>query len=224
MSGLASLSDNALFDAVARIARHEAAGTATASVGVVTGVQTSVLGQPHHAVSVRLRDRGVVLRDVPVAVGALGTAVTPAVDDLVLVVFAEGDHHAPVVVGRLYHSGLAPPEHAEGQLVLALPPGAAAPDIEAKLDPATPEVVLTVGQTTVEITRRTARITIGDAEVVVDGSGPAAVTVTTGQSSVELSGADVTVEATGNLTLKGNRVEVKGQSAVVISGATVDVN
>lgn len=165
-----------------------------------------------------------MLRGVPVAVGALGAVTTLAVDDLVLVVFAEGDLHAPVVAGRLYHSQLAPPEHAEGQIVLALPPGAASPDITAKLDPATPELVLTVGDATVEVTGRTARVTIGDAELVIDGSGPAAVTVTTGQSSIELAGADVTIEATGTLTLKGNQIEIKGGAAVAISGPTVDVN
>lgn len=224
MSGLSSLAGDALFDAVARVARHEAMSAATASVAVVTEVQTTLAGRPHHSVSVRLRDRGIVLPQVPVAVGALGSAATLAVDDLVLVVFADGDHHAPVVAGRLHHSQLAPPEHAEGQLVIALPPGASSPDVTAKVDPATPELVLTVGDTTVEVLGRSARITIGDAEVTVDGSGPAAVTVTTGQASVELSGADVTVEATGNLTLKANRIEIKGNAAVAISGATVDVN
>jgi len=225
-NGLApgTLADNALYEAVARIARHESGGVATASIAVVTDVHTGT-GTPEHAVSVRLRDRGIVLRNVPVAVGALGFVATPAVDDLVLVVFAEGDHHAPVVVGRLYHSQLGPPEHADGQVVLTLPPGASSPDIRARLDPATPELVVEVGSAKVEITGQTATITIGDAELQLDGSGPASVVVTTGQATIELGGSgDVTIEAANKLTLKGTEIEIKGSASVKVSGAVVDLN
>ena len=225
-NGLApgTLADNALYEAVARIARHETVSAATASVAVVTEVHTGT-GSPEHAVSVRLRDRGVVLRNVPVAVGALGFVATPAVDDLVLVVFVEGDHHAPVVVGRLYHSQLSPPEHAAGQVVLSLPPGASSPDITTRLDPATPELVVEVGSAKVEITGQTATITIGDAQLQVDGSGPASIVVTTGQATIELGGAgDVTIEAANKLTLKGAQIEIEGSASVKVSGAVVDLN
>ena len=103
---------------------------------------------PDHAVTVELRDSGLVLPHVPVAVGALGFAAMPAVDDLVLVVFLDGDPNAPVVVGRLYTDDLAPPpEGKDGELTLGLPAGAAEPDLNLVVDGAEPSITLELGAT-----------------------------------------------------------------------------
>ncbi len=215
-----------LYDAIARIARHEEAARTWAALAVVTEVHTSVLAGDDHAVTVTLRDSGVVVPRIPIAVGALGVVATPAVDDLVLVVFADGDPHAGVVVGRLHHRALAPPAHSAGQLVLALPPGDSSPAITGLADPATPEVTLTVGDTVVEITGKKATVTIGDATLTVDGNSPAGITLGSGQATVTLSGnGDLTLEASRNLTLKaGANLVVEGQGKVTISGGVVEVN
>lgn len=215
-----------LYDAVARIARHEAESRSWASIGVITEVHRSVLVGDDHAVSVRLRDSGVVAPRLPVAVGALGFAATPAVGDVVVVVFADGDPHAGVVVGRLYHRDLAPPPHDDGQLVLQLPPGSAAPDIDLRADPATPELTLKVGDATVEIAGRSATVTIGDAELVVDGGSPAEIAVSAGDAKIVLgANGDISIEAANNLTLKaGNEVAIEGSAKVSVSGALVEIN
>jgi phage baseplate assembly protein gpV len=215
-----------LYDAIARIARHEEAARSWAGMGVVTEVHTSVLAGDDHAVTLRLRDSGVVVPRVPIAVGALGFVATPAVGDLVIVVFADGDPHAGVVVGRLHHRDLAPPGHAAGQLVLALPPGDASPAVEALADPATPEVTLRVGDTTVEVTGRTATITIGEATLEVDGNKPPRITISSGEATLTLSGnGDVTLEASKDLTLKAAaNLVLEGQARVTVSGGIVEVN
>ena len=215
-----------LFDAVARIARHEAETRSWAAIGVVTEVHPQVLAQNDHAVSVRLRDSGVTIPRLPIAVGALGFAATPAVDDVVICVFANGDPHAGVVVGRLYHRGLAPPEHADGQIVLQLPPGSSSPAIAAVADPATPELTLKVGETTVAITGKTATLTIGDSELLVDGNSPGAVKIKAGDASVELgANGDIRLEAANNLELKaGNQIVIEGSAKVTVSGGIVEVN
>ena len=215
----------AVYDAVARIARHEAQASTHVALAEVTDVHTTGLGGADHAVTVRLRDSHVVVPRVPVVVGALGFVATPATGDLVLVVFADGDRHGGVVVGRLYHRDLAPPPHSDGQLVLQLPPGDTSPAIDVLADPTTPHVVLTVGDATVEVTGKTATITIGEARIAVDGNGPESVTVTAGEASLALTaGGDITLEAARDFTLKANRVVVEAQATVSISGATVDVN
>lgn len=214
-----------LYDAVARIARHEAEARTSAALAVVTEVHTTVSGSPDHAVSLRLRDSGVDVPRVPVAVGALGFAATAKTGDLVVVVFSGGDLHAGVVVGRLYHRDLQPPEHGDGQLVLQLPPGETSADIDLLADPATPEVTLKVGTTEIEVTGKTAKITIGDAEMLVDGNSPEAVTVKAGDASLTLSsGGDIELKASKTLTIKANDVKIDGQGSVKISGGTVDVN
>jgi phage baseplate assembly protein gpV len=216
---------SALYDSIARVARHEVLARASAAVGVVTDVVSRAGAAVDHAVSVQLRDQGLVLPNVPVAVGALGFVATPAVGDLVLVVFADGDYHAPVVVGRLYHADLAPPEHAADQLVVALPPGAADPALTAIVDAAAPSVDLDVGGTTVSITSTVARIVAGDAEISIDASGSEEVTVTSGGSTITLSkNGDATLEASANVTIKGVNVEIEGSGSVTIKGAKVEVN
>lgn len=215
-----------LYEAIARIARHEEAARSWVAFGVVTEVHTAVLAGDDHAVTLRLRDSGVVVPRVPIAVGALGFVATPAAGDLVIVVFGDGDPHGGVVVGRLHHRDLPPPAHAAGQLVLALPPGDSSPAIEALADPGTPEVTLRVGDTTVEVTGRTATITIGDATLQVDGNSPGAITISAGEATVTLSGnGDLTLEASRNLTLKAAaNLVIEGQGRVTISGGLVEVN
>ncbi|HVF14082.1 MAG TPA: phage baseplate assembly protein V [Acidimicrobiales bacterium] len=217
---------NHLYDAVARVARHEVGARPTAAVGEVTDVHTRAGPSVDHAVTVKLRDRGLVLPKVPIVVGALGLVATPAVGDLVLVVFAEGDLHAPVVVGRLYHSDLAPPEHADGQVVLVLPPGSASPALKAIVDGGAPSVELEVGsRTKVKITDGVVEVTAGDATVTIDATGSGEVKVAAGQASVTLAGkGDVTVEAANALTLKATTIEIKASATVKITGAKVDIN
>lgn len=218
MSGL-------LYDAVARIARHEADSRTAAALAVVTDVHTTVAARADYAVSVRLRDTGVDIPRVPVAVGALGLAATAATGDLVLVVFAGGDLHGAVVVGRLYHGGLEPPKHDAGQLVLQLPPGESSPNIDLRADPATPDLTLKVGSTEVAVTGKTAKVTIGAAELLVDGNSPEAVSIKAGDASMKLSaGGDIELKAAKTLTMKANDVKIDGQGSVTISGGTVDVN
>ena len=185
-----------LYDAVARIARHEADARSWVSVATVTEVHTTAAGSPVHAVSVRLRDTAVVVPYVPVAVGALGFVATPAVDDLVVVAFADGDPHAGVVVGRLYHRDRTPPEHGDGKVVLQLPPGGT--DVDLQVDASAPQVTLVVGGTSIEVAKDSATLTIGDCEVVVDGGplggAPSTVVDLTGAEPVILREAAVPAE------------------------------
>jgi uncharacterized protein involved in type VI secretion and phage assembly len=215
-----------LVDAVARIARHEAAARATAAVGVVTGVHPADAARKDHAVTVRLRDTGLVLPNVPIAVGVLGFAAIPAVDDLVLVVFADGDRHAPFVVGRLYHPDADAPEHAEGQAVLRLPAGNGTPTLELVVEGDPPKVELTLPKDVkVEIAEGVVRIAVGDLTASLDSAGGGRVEVAAGGSSVTLKkDGDVTVKAAGNLVLEGTEVRVKGSAKVVVQGAMVEIN
>lgn len=212
-----------LYDAVARIARHEADARSWVTVGVVTDVHTTVAGVPDHGVGVRLRDSGVVVPHVPVAVGALGFVATPAAGDLVVVAFADGDPHAGVVLGRLYHRDLAPPEHDAGKVVLQLPPGGTTVDL--RVDAATPQVTLTVGDVHVEIVQDSATVTIGDCELVVDGASPGTLTARAKDSVLTLGGnGEVTLEASTKLTLTAPEIVVEGSGKVTVSGGVVEVN
>lgn len=217
---------SALYDSIVRIARHEVRGQATSGIGVVTEVHAANPALKDHAASVKMRDTGIVLPRVPVAVGVLGFAAIPDVDDLVVVVFMDGDFNAPVIVGRLYDPDRNPPKHAEGELVLALPPGASTPDLECVVDGNAPSVKLTLpGDVTVEISKGKVDIVVGDMKVALTGAGGGRAEIAAGGSKLTLKkDGDVTLTTSGKLKLEGNEVEISGSSKVKVKGGQVEIN
>ncbi len=105
---------------IRHIARHEVGQNWNASLAVVKALH-GANGESHYACTVELRETGVVLPRVPIATGLIGVAALPREKDLVIVVFAGGDLHAPVVVGRLYSEDVVPPQNAPGEFVAVLP-------------------------------------------------------------------------------------------------------
>src|SRR5688572_11543587 len=109
-------------DVVQQIARDEARSRPVMSLGVVTSVEGPNAGRDY-ACTVSLRDTGLVLPRVPIATGVIGAVALPGEGDVVAVLFAEGDYHDPVVIGRIYAAGVDPPPHRPGEAVLSLPGG-----------------------------------------------------------------------------------------------------
>lgn len=214
-----------LYDSVARIARHEAQARPVASVGVVTS-QFAYEGTPDHAVSVQLRDSGLVLPRVPVAVGALGFAAIPAVDDLVLVAFLEGDWQAPVVVGRLYHPDQQPPRHKAGQLVLRLPSGADEPQLACEIDADPARVQLQLpGDVQVTIEKDVLTLAVGKLKVAMEGAGGGRLTLAAGDTSITCKAdGDLSLKTNAKLKLEASEIEIAGNAKVSISGAQVAIN
>lgn len=219
------MSAASLFEGVARIARHEIAARPVSAAGVVTAVFAHE-NAPDHAVSVRLRDTGLVLPRVPIAVGALGFAAIPAVDDLVIVLFLEGEFDAAVVVGRLYHPDLDPPKHKPGQLALRLPPGAASPKLECEIEGDPARLMLKLpGDVTVEIVEETVTIAVGEIEIKLMAGGGGRLEAKAGGASLTIKkDGDISLKTTGKLSLEGSEVEIKGQSKVKVSAAMIELN
>jgi hypothetical protein len=208
--------------------KSAAAVPLTAAVGTVVEVFPADDTQRDHAVSVELRDAGFVLPRVPIAVGALGFCATPSVGDLVLVVFLDGDPNAPVMVGRLYHPGLDPPAHAEGQLVLALPPGDARPALHLAASGRDATLVLTIAgdqEMVLACGREKAELRVGEMRVTVDGAGGGRTEVRAGSATVTIKkDGDVSISTGGNLKIEADQVEISGRSKVTITGAQVEIN
>lgn len=216
----------ALYDSIARIARHELRGHATAGIGVVTEVHPATPALKDHAATVKMRDTGIVLPRVPVAVGVLGWAAIPDVDDLVAVLFMDGDVNAPVIVGRLYDPDREPPKHAEGELVLALPPGASDPDLQMVVDGNKPSITLELpGDVKVEIKDGNVKIAVAEMTLSLTSSGGGRAELAAGGSTLTLKkDGDVTLTSAGKLKLEGTEVEISGSSKVKVSGAQVEIN
>ena len=152
-----------------------------------------------------------------------------------VVVFAGGDLHAPVVIGRLYNEDVAPPKNKQGQFVAVLPGDEQSADKRLELSVDTPgdgtrsihlvldgtvkvELIVDDGglrlkaqNTSLELTQSgssdgRAELKSGDSKVVIEQSG------------------DITIQATGTLKLKGAKIELSGDATVKIAGQTIDLN
>ena len=215
----------ALYDAMARIARHEATARAGAAIGTVTEVFPADQGSVDHAVSVELRDSRVVLPRVPIAVGVLGFAAIPAVGDLVVVMFLDGDVNAPIVLGRLYHADLDPPAHAAGEIILSLPAGGDA-QVRLAIVPSKPSLLLTLpGDVAVECVEDRAEIRAGELRVTVDGAGGGRAEIAAGGSKITLKkDGDITLTTSGTFKIDAAAVDISGSSKISITGSSVEIN
>ena len=169
----------------------------------------------NYAVSVRLRDTGIVLSKVPVATGRLGAVAIPPVGALVLVQFIGGDVNAPVVTGTFYTDEDRPPANADGQVIWNLPADAS-PDDAVRLEVSSADsksVVLKIASAvTVEIKDDDPAVSIdvgGNAQITIDSDGKVAIK---SSQSLELkASSDLKIEAQGNLELKaGGQMTIKG--------------
>ena len=216
-----------LFDSISRIARHEAEARATAGVAVVVDTHLSSGAANDHAVSVKMRDTGIVLSKVPIAVGVLGLAAMPEPGDLVVVAFMEGDYHAPVVVGRLYRPDKNPPTHSKDDLVINFPAGDDNPATNLVMSrSAEASIQLKLGdELTLDLLPDTATLTIGAMKLEITGKSGGRAEIAAGGSTIVMKqDGDVKISSQTKLVIEGNEVEIKGQAKVTIKGAKVDIN
>lgn len=219
---------------VQAIARHEVGKQAAPRLAIVTSVH-GANGQPDHACTVRLRESEIVLPKVPIATGLIGAVGLPQENDLVVVLFLDGDMHAPVIAGRLYSDDVAPPPHGPDQVVVALPPRAETPDDQLIVTADTPgdSRSLTValgGDVAVQVEVSDGRIalTMGDKTQVTltqSGASDGKVEIAAGTAKITLEqDGDIAIETAGKLSLKGTEIEIAGDAGVKINGATVELN
>jgi uncharacterized protein involved in type VI secretion and phage assembly len=204
-----------LFESIQQIVRDELGRVRTAELAVVQKQHPheSDGDSDNYACTVVLRDSGIVLGRVPVATGRIGTASIPAVGELVLVQFVNGDVNAPVIVGRLYNDDDRPPPNGDGQAILHLPLGAA--------DDKAVHFELHSGDTRKAVVKlgSTLEVTVQDDDPVISVEVRGDKALTIGKSgNVELqSSGDVEIKAGGNV-----KVEAGGQ--LTLKGATVNIN
>ncbi len=161
----------------------------------------------------RLRDSGIVLKNVPVATSRVGSVSIPAVGDLVMVQFIGGDINAPVIIGSLYSDEARPPVSADGQAIMHLPRGASDSDaVHIELHSGDRrEIVVKLG-TGISLNIRDDDPVVeldvdgGKAKLEIGRDGSVKLEAT---ADIEIKGAaNINVEAAGQLNLKGSVVNI----------------
>lgn len=196
-----------LIDTLRGIIRDELRALALGDLGVVTSVFPHAEGDEHnHECNLTLRESALELRKVPIVTPHVGMVSAPRVGDLVLVSYVGGDANRPVVVGRLYSDEANPPEHAEGELVIAAPLGG---ETSVRID-AEESVIVSAGQNVVTIRK--------DGDIEVHAEGELRIDIT---GNVALTCGDCTIDASGeiNLGAGGDPIITEGSHKCYYSGA-----
>lgn len=205
------------------IVRDELARVRAPELAVVTQAfpRDAEGSKANHQVNVRLRESGVELQRVPVAVSRLGLSALPNEGDLVLVSFVGGDLNAPVAVGCLYDDQAHPPVAKPHEVVYQPPDDEESGTRRFHLELKNGSTVtvddeslkVTLGGTAIEVSR--------DGDVVIKAKGKIRFE---SQSDIELDAQGaIKLSATGDLSAKGMSATVEGQSAAKVKGAQVSL-
>ncbi|MCP4215146.1 MAG: Rhs element Vgr protein [bacterium] len=221
-----------LLTTIRKIIRQETAQLRLTEVGVVTELfsHESESDKNNYECTVKLRDSGLILKNVAVATARIGSAALPNKNDLVLVNFINGSIHAPVIVGRLYNDEDRPPVAKPHEFVYVSPDDAESGIRRIYLEfPKGNKILLDDDKLVVEA---------GSTKITVNNGGDVSMEVA-GNMSVQAGGdielgakGNIILEAKGDVNVDGVNVNIKGKAAANVEasgsaklkGATVAVN
>ena len=235
------------------IIRHEMRRLRVADLGLVEEVfpHSGNGDDDNYGCDVRLKNSGLLLKRVPVAIGHIGTVAIPNKGDLVLLAFDKGDINQPIIIGRLYNEKQRPPLNTSDEVIFRLPLAEADDKtIKAAIrnhssDSPPRELIFEMPpKITVRVTDGTVRATAGKTEMKLDqpGGSGGTVTIFAGRTKITMNqdgdltvegAADMTFKATGDVKMEGRNIKIEGQMNTDIkagmsatlkatTGATVD--
>jgi phage baseplate assembly protein gpV len=211
-------------------ARDQAERRTFCELAVVTSVFDDSSGDDSHTVSVKLKDSGLALRNLPVAAWATGLACLPRVGDVVLVLFPRGSLVSGIVFGQVYSDERRPPQFTKDEVALVWPEGQedrAVLRLDGTDDPKARIAVGGDDEVSVELKKGQIQIVASGVALRLSygGSSDGVVSLEAGGTKIELKqDGDLSVTASGKLTLRGAQVSIEADGPVKINGATVDLN
>lgn len=225
-----------IISVIQEIIRQELRSLRIAELGIVTAVypHKSKSDDDNYGCDVQLKNSGLLLKQVPIAIGHIGTAAIPNVGDLVLLAFDKGDINQPIVIARLYHNEARPPLNNPNEVIFRLP--LAASD-EKTLKAAirnipsqdTPRELLMEmpPKITLQVTDNSVRAVAGKTEMRLNqtGSSGGTAVIIAGRTKITMNqDGDLTIEAAGSMTLKANgNLSLEGQNVKIKGQMNTDI-
>jgi len=110
-------------EVIKRIAQDEAKKLHIVELGVVSSIFPHSEGsdKDNYECNVKLKNRDLELRKVPIATQHIGLTYVPNIGDLVLLAFVNGNINAPIVIARLYNDENRPPANKAGEIIFESP-------------------------------------------------------------------------------------------------------
>lgn len=198
-------------DLMTEVARRELAAHRGLAFGVVTEAFSND-GDHHLDCHVRLHGSGLVLQNVPVAVGRVGLSALPRTDDLVVLGFVGGDINGPVVLGVVHAKSTPPPDATPDEVVYEVPDdGGDARRFELRMP----------NGNKVTVADEAVTISMGGTTLTVEGDG--AITLEAAGDITLKAGGALNLEAATTATMKGANVGVEGSASATLKGATTSI-
>jgi phage gp45-like len=221
-----------VIDTVRKVAQAEVRKRRLLELGVVTSIfpHSGDSDKDNYECNIKLKNRNVELRKVPVATQQLGLVSIPNVGDLVLVAFVGGDINSPIIIARLYTDEDRPPTNKAGEVVYK--PGYSKEQGTRRFHlEFSGGMVLTI--TDDDMTAKAGKTTITmkrDGDLSIDSSGDISIN-SHGKADVSSDGAmsfsasSIKMEGKGTVEIKaGSTANIESSGPMKIKGAIVNIN
>jgi uncharacterized protein involved in type VI secretion and phage assembly len=207
-----------------RVAEAEVRKVRPMELGVVTSIfpHSGNSDKDNYECNVKLKNRDLELRKVPIATQGIGLAYAPRVGDLVLVGFVEGDINSPIMLGRLYNDKDRPPLSDEEEIVFN-PPYSKDASKRRLLFQLPGGMVLTITDEflTVEAGKTRMKIKV-DGEIIVESEADVKLQA---KGDMTIAAANIKMKADQSFEVKaGSTADIESSATMTIKGATVNLN
>lgn len=195
-----------IVEVIRNIAQMEIKKIHTTELGIVTSVfpHASDSDKDNYECNIRLKDKGVELRKVPVATQQIGFVNILHTGDLVLVSFIGGNINSPIIVGRLYNETDRPPTSEQEEIVYK-PPYTKDTSLRRL------NIVLPEGTVNVEFHDDLISVIVGKSSITATDTGEIQIKSEGVQQKISIiADGDVSIEAQ-NISIK-SRMEIKIES------------
>jgi len=212
-------------ETIRKIAEIEVKKLHLVELGVVTSVfpHSSDSDKDNYECNIKLKNRDVELRRVPVVTQHIGLVNIPHTGDLVLVAFLNGDINSPIVIGRLYTDEDRPPT-SKMEEVIYKPPYSRQEGLRRIhfefpggmiLSITDDEINAKAGKTILKMKR--------DGDIVIESNANISVK-TKGEATVTSDG-DIKLESRQAINIKaGTTANIESSGPMKIKGAIVNIN
>ncbi len=197
-----------IVEVIRNIAQMEIKKIHTTELGIVTSVfpHASVTDKDNYECNIRLKDKGVELRKVPVATQHIGFVNILHTGDLVLVSFIGGNINSPIIIGRLYNEIDRPPISKQEEIVYQ-PPYTKDTSLRRL------NIVLPEGTVNVEFHDDMISVTVGKSSITATD---------TGEIQIKSEGVQqkISIVADGDISIEAQNISIKSRMETTIESGT----
>ena len=197
-----------IVEVIRNIAQMEIKKMHTTELGIVTSVfpHASDSDKDNYECNIRLKDKGVELRKVPVATQQIGFVNILHTGDLVLVSFIGGNINSPIIVGRLYNEKDRPPTSKQEEIVYK-PPYTKDTSLRRL------NIVLPEGTVNVEFHDDMISVIVGKSSITATD---------TGEIQIKSGGVQqkISIIAEGDVSIEAQNISIKSRMETTIESGT----